>query len=301
MRDSFSRAFKRLYLSEQHHSSLMFLTGDLGFMALEDIQKTLGNAFINMGVSEQNMISVAAGLASEGIQTWTYSIASFLYARPFEQIRNDICYQNLPVVLVGNGGGYGYGSMGVTHHAMEDYGVLLTLPNMHVFTPIFDSDLEAITSQIFTLGRPTYLRLGRDEYTGVTARLPFAPWRKLLEGNSGVLCSVGSISGELLNSLESLPIAQRPSLWGISQLLTPPPAEFLDEVIAKQKLVVTEEHVPQGSFGSFLATSLFASGISCKKFIHLTAQHRLGKTMGDQKFLRHSAGLDSDRILKNFS
>src|SRR5262245_50207953 len=94
---------------------IIFLTGDLGFMALEPLQEALGERFINAGVAEQNMVSVASGLALSGWQAWVYSIAPFCYARPFEQIRNDACLNQLPVKLIGNGGGYGYGVMGGTH------------------------------------------------------------------------------------------------------------------------------------------------------------------------------------------
>jgi len=93
----------------------VFMTGDLGFMALEPVREAFGGRFINAGVAEQNMISVAAGLAKTGLEVWAYSIAPFCYARPFEQIRNDVCLHRLPVHLVGNGGGYGYGVMGSTH------------------------------------------------------------------------------------------------------------------------------------------------------------------------------------------
>src|SRR5882757_10052589 len=102
-------------------NSVIFLTGDLGYKALEPLRDRMGRRFINAGVAEQNMISVAAGLARSGLRPWTYSIAPFIYARPFEQIRNDVCLHDLPVRLVGNGGGYGYGVMGATHHALEDY------------------------------------------------------------------------------------------------------------------------------------------------------------------------------------
>src|SRR5580704_6871872 len=101
----------------------VFLTGDLGFQALEPLREKMGERFLNVGVAEQNMVSVAAGLAKGGFRPWVYSIAPFLYARAFEQIRNDVCLHRMPVTLVGNGGGYGYGVMGSTHHAIEDYGV----------------------------------------------------------------------------------------------------------------------------------------------------------------------------------
>src|SRR5512132_1728928 len=101
----------------------VFVSGDLGYMALEKVIETYGERFINVGVSEQNMISVAAGLAYEGFIPWVYSIAPFAILRPYEQIRNDVCLHNLPVKIVGNGGGYGYGIMGATHHTLEDIAV----------------------------------------------------------------------------------------------------------------------------------------------------------------------------------
>jgi transketolase len=117
-------------------------TGDLGFMALEPLRDVMGNRFINAGVAEQNMVSVVAGISSDGIQSWVYSIAPFVYSRPLEQIRNDVCMHAFDVKLIGNGGGYGYGSMGSTHHALEDYGILLSLQNMRAFVPAFAEDIQ---------------------------------------------------------------------------------------------------------------------------------------------------------------
>src|SRR3954470_23670029 len=133
MRNAFCQAMVALAADPD----FVFLTGDLGFKALEPLRDALGPRFVNAGVAEQNMVSVAAGLARTGLRPWAYSIAPFIYARPFEQIRNDVCLHRLPAVLVGNGGGYGYGVMGATHHALEDYGVLCTLPNMRVCVPAF--------------------------------------------------------------------------------------------------------------------------------------------------------------------
>ena len=106
-------------------------------MALEPLRDAMGSRFINCGVAEQNMVSVAAALSYEGLEAWTYTIAPFCYARAFEQIRNYMCLHGLAVKLLANGGGYAYGVMGPTHHALEDYGILLTLPNMTAFVPAF--------------------------------------------------------------------------------------------------------------------------------------------------------------------
>src|SRR5580704_10313693 len=156
-------AFCNALLEYAANPEFVFLTGDLGFNALEPLRQKMGERFINAGVAEQNMVSMAAGLAKEALRPWVYSIAPFLYARAFEQIRNDVCLHGMPVILVGNGGGYGYGVMGSTHHALEDYGVLLTLAGMQVIAPAFDADLADVTDQLFQSPKPTYLRLGLSE------------------------------------------------------------------------------------------------------------------------------------------
>ena len=156
-------AFCQALVAEAGRPEFVLLTGDLGFMALEPVRAALGKRFINGGVAEQNLVSVAAGLARAGLRPWVYSIAPFLYARPYEQIRNDICLHGLPVVLVGNGGGYGYGVMGATHHAIEDYGALLCLPNLRAYVPAFDPDVTEVVRRLCSTDHPAYLRLGVSE------------------------------------------------------------------------------------------------------------------------------------------
>ena len=157
----------------------------------------MGSRFINAGVAEQNMVSVAAGLARSGLRPWVYSIAPFVYARPFEQIRNDVCLHKLPVVLVGNGGGYGYGVMGATHHALEDYGALLCLPHIRAYVPAFDADVKAMTGDLFSVGHPSYFRLGLSEEPKDATVPPYAPWRKLQDGPGWVILVTGSLAGSL--------------------------------------------------------------------------------------------------------
>ncbi|MFS8138689.1 MAG: hypothetical protein ACMG50_11245, partial [Thermomonas sp.] len=197
---------------------LVFLTGDLGFMALEPLQAALGKRFINAGVAEQNMVSVAAGLSRQGLEAWVYSIAPFCYARPFEQVRNDIAFHNLPVKLIGNGGGYGYGVMGPTHHAIEDYGVLLCLPNMLVFVPVFDEDIDAVVARAGESEQPGYIRMGRGEPPKGYAVPAYAPWRQLTQGDGPVVIAVGPLAGTYIEACSQLPQGRRPNLWAVSEL-----------------------------------------------------------------------------------
>src|SRR5579885_3635488 len=140
-------------------SRTIFLTGDLGFNAFEQLRTTLNKRFINAGVAEQNMVDVAAGLARMGFKPWVYSIATFLTLKTLEQVRNNICHLNLPVKLVGNGGGYGYGLMGESHHMLEDIALYGSLPHMQIFSPAFIEDVEPMVMLMSKKKNPSYLRL----------------------------------------------------------------------------------------------------------------------------------------------
>ena len=144
----------------RNESRFIFLTGDLGFAALENVQAALQERFVNMGVCEQNMISVAAGLAQQGLIPLCYSIAPFAVFRPYEQIRVDLALHQMNVKIVGNGGGYGYGIMGGTHHALEDIAVLSALQPFACFIPLCNSDVDGACAALFRYVGPSYLRLG---------------------------------------------------------------------------------------------------------------------------------------------
>ncbi len=278
----------------------VFLTGDLGYNALEPLMEAAGSRFINAGVAEQNMISVAAGMAATGLRPWAYSIAPFVYARPFEQIRNDVCLHDLPVKLVGNGGGYGYGVMGGTHHALEDYGAMLCLRNMHAFVPAFGADVPPIVETLREFQHPAYLRLGRDEKPADFTLPPYAPWRRLLQGGGPTLVVVGPLAGSFLEPLAALPDEQRPNFWVATELPfradTLPPM-LLTDIKQSGHLFVIEEHVAQGGAGQGLAHLLLQMGQAPAKFTHHCAVGYLSGKYGSQVYHRRESGLDPDSIL----
>jgi transketolase len=285
-------------------SDMIFLTGDLGFMALEPLQEALGKRFINAGVSEQNMISVSGALARQGYEVWAYSIASFCYARPFEQIRNDIAFPNLSVKLVGNGGGYGYGVQGPTHHAIEDYGVLLTLPGMSVLVPVFDEDLPAVVERAGGLHNPTYLRLGRGEKPKGFEPPAYEPWRQLTTGSGITVIAVGPLAGTYIEAFQALPESERPTLWAVSELpleRNPLPVALLAQIENSAGVCVAEEHVKQGGFASSLALHLSLRGIHPKAFRHLHALAHVYDRYGSQPYLREKSKLDVRTMLATVS
>jgi transketolase len=279
---------------------MAFLTGDLGFMALEPLQAALGERFINAGIAEQNMLSVAAAMARTGMEVWAYSIAPFAYARPFEQIRNDVALHGLPVKVVGNGGGFGYGVMGPTHHAIEDYGVMLALPGMQACVPVFDEDVEDAVSWVAGNGAPTYLRLGRGEPPKGHVPPAFAPWRQLVAGDGPVVLAVGPLASTYIAAVESLSVAERPNLWALAALpvaLYEPPAAFLEQLRKRGRLVVAEEHVAQGGVGAALALWLASRGACPARFELMCATAHRYERYGSQSYLRKQSGLDPAALL----
>ena len=291
-------------LSRAINPQMLFLTGDLGFMALEPLKQSMESRFINAGVAEQNMVSVAAGLAHQQFEVWVYSIAPFCYARPFEQIRNDVAFHNLPVKLVGNGGGYGYGVMGPTHHAIEDYGVLLTLPNMSVYIPAFDEDVGDIVSRAGATPGPSYVRIGRGEPPKHYTIPRYAPWRQLTRGAGPVLIVVGPLAGIYIEAIEKLAFVLRPNLWVIAELplsQNPVPAQLLTQIQQAKRLCVAEEHVQHGGFASALLLYLAERGIGMPKFRHLFARAHHFDRYGSQPFLRRQSKLDCESMLASLT
>ena len=229
----------------------VFFTGDLGYMALEKVRETFGERFINAGVAEQNMVSMAAAVARDGFIPWVYSIAPFVTLRPYEQIRNDACLHNLPVKLVGNGGGFGYGIMGGTHHNPEDIGAMRILPNMKVFVPFLDSDVPEAITQMLADKSPNYLRLNNTKEIAI-AMEPFQQWRRLKKGKKTVVISMGPIalnlldlSPDLLNELE---------IWMVGILpVAILPDELIESVKEKANVIILEEHYAGGGLAEHLA------------------------------------------------
>lgn len=295
MRDAFSRSL----VAASGRPELVFLTGDLGYRALEPLRDALGERFLNAGVAEQNMVSIAAGLARAGLRPWVYSIAPFVYARAYEQIRNDVCFHRLPVVLVGNGGGYGYGVMGASHHALEDYGTLLCLPGMRAYIPAFDGDIVGIADRLFASSGPAYLRLGLSEQPSGLPSPEYAPWRRLIDGRGWVVLVAGALAGGIWEALRRLEPGRRPCLWLLGELPAAPfPAEFLADLARTRRLLVVEEHVAQGGVGRMIAADLAESGRTPERFAARNALGYPSGLYGSQAFHRRECGLDAAAIVE---
>ena len=293
-------ALCKALVEQAGREDFIFLTGDLGYNALEPLRAALGPRFINAGVAEQNMVSVAAGMTATGFRPWAYSIAPFLYSRPYEQIRNDVCMHDLPVRLTGNGGGYAYGVMGMTHHALGDYGALLCLPNMNVFVPAFAQDVAVMIRKLMDFDHPAYLRLGRAEEPKGFALPPYAPWRRLLSGGGPTMLVVGPLAGGFIEPLAAFDERRRPAFWVLTELpvdIQSIPKDFLADLRRSRHLLVVEEHVAHGGAGQALASMLSTMGKMPPKFTHRHALGYVSGLYGSQRFHRKECGLDPESIV----
>lgn len=294
MRKEFSEAIEKIALQDE---KVIFITGDLGYNALENLQEKLGNRFINAGVAEQNMVGMAAGMAYKGFKVFCYSIAPFVVYRCLEQFRNDVCLHNLPVFLVGNGGGYGYGIMGSSHHAIEDLAALSSLQNVKCWVPAFADEVENALNQIVTENRPAYLRLGAGKNTPNN----FAQWGSLKliqksEKSLGTIVALGPVANNVISALQQSDMTTEFDVFTALHL----PLELNDEAIKSMRksenILVVEEHVSIGGLAQQLSLKLLENGISPKKFISLRAEGYPDGTYGDQNYHQTQSGLDVQNI-----
>ena len=303
MRDQFCETL----VSISDEPSFCFLTGDLGFAALEPLAERMAERFINAGVSEQNMLTVAAALAKQDMECWAYSIAPFCYARGFEQIRNDIAFHNLPVRIVGNGGGYAYGVMGSTHHAIEDYGILGTLPNIRSYVPVFKRDIPDIIKQIKKYPGPTYLRLGKDQAPKDFNIPLYNPWRQLIKGKGPVVVVIGPIASIYIDSFNQMNEDIRPNMWVLSELPVVDssfPKQLIKQIKESNNLLIIEEHIANGGAGHQIVFAITEKHRIFPRIFHSCATSQIFDKYGSQEYLRRKSGLDVDsinKVLQNIS
>jgi transketolase len=243
--------------------------------------------FINTGVSEQIMIGMVAGMAQRGLKPFAYTIATFTLYRPFEMVRDDLCYQNLPVTIVGIGGGVSYSTLGATHHAQEDVAIASTIPNMSVIAPCDPAETEAATRWCATQEQgPVYLRLGKAGEPDFTSKLP-QPWafgklRQLRIGGDVCILSYGAIMKRAMAVAEHFEaVGKRAAVYSV-HTLKPLDREGLSDILRNfPHVVVIEECAPNGSLAMRVNELAWTTDASCRldtftlrdAFIHCYGSH----------------------------
>jgi transketolase len=277
---------------------ILFLTGDLGFSVVEPLQEYLGPRFINAGVAEANMVSMAASLSFCGFEPYVYSIAPFMTARCYEQIRNDICYHGARVRLIGIGAGYSYGTLGPTHHSLEDATIMATLPNMTVFSPATTSELDRLFALSGTIEGAIYYRIAREngpdrQSPAFDLENPVVVWS---EGSAVNLVTSGSLAGEVFAAADIL------SKEGIDvrllslPIIAPFPGEALWSVLAAAPTVVAFEGYDGNPLEAGVGRLLSERGWAYPARF-LNARRGFAKLVGGTSFQRAAVGLDVQTII----
>ncbi len=301
MRDSFVRALlKHAHIDRR----VMLITGDLGFGVLTSYANELPSQFINAGVAEQNMTGLAAGLALEGRNVFTYSIANFPTLRCLEQIRNDVLYHEANVNVVAIGGGLSYGALGMSHHATEDIGIMRTLPGLRVFAPCDETETLGLVELMVKEPAPSYLRLDKSKVVAA-AFDAFVPGklRQMRRGSGLALIGYGGVVSEALGAAALMESASIDCAVFSAHTLKPFDREALIKLAVDYDAIVTiEEHVPIGGLGSLAADTFLDAGIMPRQFARLCLPDAYSSIVGSQEYLRMRHGLDApgiaSRVLK---
>ena len=299
MRDAFARS---LYEASKSDDRIFFVVADISpASSLDDFLAANPTRFIDVGVSEQSLIGISAGLAMRGYRPFAYTIANFTIYRPFEQIRVDLCYQELPVVLVGVGGGMAYSALGSTHHTIEDVAVMSALPNMSVVAPCDPAEVEAAVRASFQLDGPLYLRLGKagePDLTGAASEpFQFGKIRQIIQGNRIAIVGYGPILGLAIEAAHSQNAVEAGSVSVYSaHTLKPLDKDRLCNILETYEHVITlEEHVAFGSLGSQAKQLAFERHINASLEC-LNLSDRFIHSYGTHSDVREAHGISSESV-----
>ena len=270
------------------NDNLILLSGDIGFGIFDEFRKSSPAQFLNCGIAEQNMIGTAAGLAAKGFLPFVYTIIPFLLYRPFEFVRDLIGHQNLPVCLVGVGGGFSYDKLGYTHYAIEDILIAKTLPNFEILTPFDPQSAEKCFSQALVSKRPTYIRLMKGKEPDIPGQFENGMCSLMNTGDDYQIYTYGSIAGEVLKAGQELSKNYNLNgkifaVWKYSEAKNH--IQYLD----KNSFFI-EEHISPGLF----------QGISDPINKALYVNRDQSTKVGSREKILAEHGLSSDEIVKYF-
>ena len=299
MRDTFTRCLEAY---AETHPELVLITGDLGFGVLFPYMKKFPDRFINAGIAEQSMMSMAAGMALEGKTVVVYSIGNFPTLRCLEQIRNCCAYHNVNVKIVCVGAGFVYGSLGMTHHATEDMSALRLLPGVKVYAPADGVETEAVMGPFLSEPGVAYMRIGRGGEPHFHESIENYQCGKALEqfeGTDAYILTAGGILGSAMEAAELL--KAKGVNVGVASFPTVKPldTEYLDRVCEKVPVIFTlEEHTVLGGFGGAVCEHVCGKKGARARVVRIGLNDTYCAIVGSQQYLEKHFGLDGEGVAK---
>jgi transketolase len=299
MRNAFADEITKLAGKDER---IVLLPGDIGNRLFDNYKGKFPDRFYNCGVAEANLVSMAAGMALCGLRPIGYTITPFITSRCFEQIRVDVCYNNLPVVTVAVGSGFGYASLGATHHSCEDIAIMRVIPNMTVICPGDAFEVRAAIRAALKHDGPVYLRIGKKNEPLVHKDVPeFEIGKGIIihEGNDVCLLSTGNMLPIAVEAGKKLS-NQGTSTQVVSlHTVKPLDAELLSKIFEKFKLIVTiEEHSLLGGLGSAVSEWLVDNISDKAKLLRIGTNDVFLHKVGEQEYARKQFGLTAEAITK---
>ena len=298
MRTAFVEEITKLAREDKN---LWLLTGDLGFSVFDNFQKKFPAQYLNVGVAEQNLISIAAGLAMSGKKVFVYSISTFLTMRPLEQIRNDLCYQNLPVYLIGGGSTFSYSMFGCTHFPLEDLGLMRLLPNMAVMAPGDPLEVRALIRDVYRRNSPAYIRIAKKGEPVIHASDDVISLGRASKIRDGKDISILVSGRQLANALSAVTTLKKNNInCHLLSFHTIKPLDKLAIIKAAKEtkgIVVVEEHFKNGGLGMAVAEILAQEGLSIP-LINIGIDDEFPKGSGSQDYFLKKYGLSPEGIIK---
>lgn len=296
MRDAFLSKITELAAKDK---DIVLLTGDLGFGVFEEFEAAFPGQYFNVGVSEQNMTGLAAGLALEGKKVITYSIGNFPTLRCLEQIRNDACYHDLNITIVASGGGFSYGSLGMSHHTTEDIAIMRALPAMRVAAPGTVWEAGEATESMIKHNGVGYLRLDKTVFKGSLTPSSFGKSTRYKEGLDVTLLTTGGILHDVVEAAQLLQM-QGVDASVVSMHSIKPIDKDAIIVAAKETggIVTVEEHNVDGGLGSSVAEVCMDNGVVPKVFLRIALKDRYSSIVGSQDYLKAYYGMSAASIFE---
>ena len=299
MRDTFVRTLVELAKKDKN---IELITGDLGFGVLKPFWEQCPDQFTNAGIAEQNMTTVAAGMALEGKNVFTYSIGNFPTLRCLEQIRNDCAYHNANVKIVCVGGGFAYGSLGMSHQATEDIAIMRALPNVIAMAPADPVEAEECTKALAGYHGTAYLRLGRGGEKRIHDKIEnfeIGKAIKVHDGEKVAIFTTGAIFEEVESARRTLmQDGITPTIYTFPTI-KPIDREVIINVSRNYELVVTcEEHNIIGGFGSTVAEVMAEMKDKKARLLRIGLKDEYSVCVGNQNFLRQQYDIDKASIIK---
>jgi len=290
MRAAFSEALVRLAKADPN---VLLLTGDHGYALFDDFRRECPAQYINAGIAEQNMVGMAAGLARAGFRPFVYGLSAFIPVRVLEQIKLDVAYGNLPVILIGDGAGFVYSHLGTSHQSTEDIACTRVIPNLSVYSPADRFEMTACMEMAYQSNASVYLRMGKSDRGDVHAAVPQAKVGSLLQTKPGIAGDIAFIAtGSLVRTAMDMATGSFPdaAIWS-APYIKPIDSKQVTAICEHSRLIVVlEEHSVLGGLGSVITE--IASEFAPVRILRVGVRDRFSHHCGTYEYLLKEHKLD---------